>query len=74
MTSRVVRDGPGAEFPGRLKEIVISCDNMSCTVSVNDEQIRAGGGLRKMGWEPAFMEHKMRHYCPAHNRSKGVKD
>lgn len=74
MTSRVIREGEGSEWPGRLKEIVISCDHIDCTTAVNDEEIRVGGGLRKMGWEPAFMEHKMRHYCPAHKRSEGVKE
>lgn len=70
MTSRCIREGEGSEWPGQLKEIVISCDHMSCTTAVNDETIKAGGGLRNMGWEATFQEHAMKHYCPEHRRTK----
>jgi hypothetical protein len=43
---------------------------MDCTTSLNDTTIRAGGGLKKMGWEATFIEHAMRHYCPEHRRTK----
>lgn len=69
MTSRVVREGPGHEFPGRVKEIIISCDQMDCTKAENDATIRANGGLKKMGWDAIFLDHKMRHYCPEHRRT-----
>lgn len=70
MTSRCVPEGEGHPFPGKLKEIVISCDHMSCSKAVNDKTIEAGGGLKNMGWEATFIDHTMRHYCPEHRRTK----
>lgn len=70
MTSRVIRQAPGEPNPGQVKEITISCDQIDCTASVNDEAISRGGGLKKMGWQAAFLDHKMRHYCPVHRRTK----
>lgn len=67
MTSRVIRGGPNAHFPGELQEIVISCDNIDCQKAVNDTQIREGGGLTEMGWEAAAINGVMRHYCPEHH-------
>lgn len=69
MTSRVIRQGPGHAMPGMLKEIVVSCDHADCDVSVNDEAVRDGGGLKNMGWTIASVDGKLRHYCPAHPRS-----
>lgn len=69
MTSRVIHNGEGHPFPGGVKEIVISCDHMSCTTALSDTAIRAGGGLKAMGWETVFQNHQTRHYCPDHNRS-----
>lgn len=74
MTSRVIRMGEGDESPGKLKEIVISCDQMNCTTSVNDTIVAVGGGLKKMGWQTLPRSGVMRHYCPEHNRSEGVRD
>lgn len=69
MTSRVVRMGPGDKDPGKLKEIIISCDQMDCYTAVNDEQIRVGGGLKEMGWTTGTAEgYELRHYCPEHKR------
>jgi hypothetical protein len=68
MTSRIIRNGEGHEFPGGLKEIVISCDHIDCTKAVNDTTIKAGGGLTEMGWEAFFRDKAMRHYCPEHRR------
>jgi hypothetical protein len=70
MTSTVVRMGEEHEFPGRVKEIIISCDQIDCTTSLNDTTIRAGGGLKEMGWEATFVDRAMRHYCPEHRRTK----
>lgn len=69
MTSRVIRNGVGTEHPGSLKEIIVSCDHMSCTKSMNDTAIKDGGGLKEMGWEAVCQNGVMRHYCPEHNRS-----
>ena len=66
MTSRVVRGGKGARFPGELTAIVISCDRMSCDTAVNDEDIRKHGGLREMGWATVPQNGQLRHYCPEH--------
>jgi hypothetical protein len=74
MTSRVIRMGEGHESPGKLKEIIISCDHMSCTTAVNDTTVAAGGGVRKMGWQALPQAGAMRHYCPEHNRAKGVRE
>lgn len=70
MTSTVVRMGEGHEFPGRVKEIVISCDHEGCSTALDDTTIRAGGGLKNMGWEAPFIDHKLNHYCPEHRRTK----
>jgi hypothetical protein len=69
VTSRCVHMGEGHPFPGKLKEIIISCDNIDCTVAVNDTTIQAEGGLKKMGWEAAAIDGTMRHYCPKHRRT-----
>lgn len=69
MTSKVVRMGAGHQFPGELKEIVISCDHMSCDKSVNDSEVREGGGLKKMGWSVSPSTGVLRHYCPEHPRN-----
>ncbi len=70
MTSRVVRMGKGHLYPGQLKEIIISCDQMGCTHTLNDTQIRDAGGLTEMGWETSYVSGEMRHYCPDHRRNK----
>lgn len=70
MTSRTVRNGPGHAFPGGLKEIIISCDQMSCTRSLNDQEIQAGGGLKEMGWSTAYLNNQLRHYCPEHSHKE----
>lgn len=62
MTSRVLRDH------GRLTEIKISCDHMSCSLVVNDKQVAEGGGLKEMGWQVAHQDGVARHYCPDHRR------
>jgi hypothetical protein len=67
MTSVVVRNGEGHTFPGGLKEIIISCDRMSCDKSVNDSEVHAGGGLKKMGWTFMPINGTVRHYCPEHS-------
>lgn len=69
MTSTVRHMGPGHVFPGQVKEIIIACDQIDCTVALNDTQIRDGGGLKKMGWEAVPLDGKMRHYCPEHRRT-----
>lgn len=69
MTSRTVQNGPSHPFPGGLKEIIISCDQMDCSTALNDKEIQAGGGLKEMGWEAVFLDHAMRHYCPDHRRT-----
>jgi hypothetical protein len=69
MTSRCVQNGPGHEWPGGLKEIIISCDHMTCLTALNDTQIRESGGLKQMGWTTAFDGTKLRHYCPDHPRN-----
>jgi hypothetical protein len=68
LTSRTIRNGDSHPFPGGMKEIVISCDQMDCGKAVNDDQIREGGGLKEMGWTAIFVERAMRHYCPDHKR------
>lgn len=68
MTSRTIRGGVDAKFPGELTAIVISCDQMDCSKSVNDAEIRAGGGLRAMGWTAVPLEGRTHHYCPDHPR------
>lgn len=73
MTSRTIRGGEGAKFPGELTAIIISCDQIDCLKSVNDTEVREGGGLKNMGWESAAVNGAMRHYCPEHTRDrKGV--
>lgn len=67
MTSRVIRGGEGAKFPGELTAIIISCDRMTCDASVNDKQIRKAGGLTIMGWKAVPTNGELRHYCPKHN-------
>lgn len=68
MTSRVIHNGEGHTFPGGVKEIVFTCDQMDCANTVNDQQIQAGGGLKEMGWQATFVTDSMKHYCPDHNR------
>lgn len=68
MTSVVVRMGEGHESPGKLKEIIISCDHIDCMKSESDTTIRSKGGLKEMGWQAVFISPKMRHYCPEHRR------
>lgn len=69
MTSRVVLNGQGHPFPGGLKEIIISCDQMGCDVALNDKQIQEGGGLLEMGWTTTLLNKELRHYCPDHKRA-----
>jgi hypothetical protein len=69
MTSRVIRGGEGAKFPGELTAVIISCDQMDCSKSINDTEIRAGGGLKNMGWDAVAISGTQRHYCPEHKRS-----
>lgn len=66
MTSTTVRNGEGHPFPGGLKEIIISCDELDCTVAVNNTEIQAGGGLKAMGWTVSPYPGQLRHYCPDH--------
>lgn len=66
MTSQTIRHGTGHQFPGQLKEIIISCDQMSCSTALNDTQIRDGGGLTAMGWQALPIDGAVRHYCPEH--------
>ena len=66
MTTATIRVGEGAQFPGQLKEIIISCDQIDCEVRLNDTQIRGGGGLDNMGWSTVPREGKLLHYCPTH--------
>lgn len=68
MTSRVVREGPTHPYPGQLKEIIISCDQMDCDKSVTDQDVKAGGSLKEMGWTVVPMSDTVRHYCPEHRR------
>jgi hypothetical protein len=70
VTSRVIQMGEGHPFPGKVKEIIISCDHIDCTTALNDTTIAAGGGLKKMGWEATFQAPSMKHYCPEHRRTK----
>ena len=69
MTSQIVREGEGHQYPGQLKEIRITCDHAGCDKTVTDETIREGGGLKAMGWTVASVEGKLRHYCSEHPRS-----
>lgn len=68
MTSKVIRGGKDAKFPGELTAINVSCDQIGCDKMVNDEEIRAGGGLNKMGWQAMPQDGELHHYCPDHNR------
>jgi len=68
MTSRVVREGETHPYPGQLKEIIISCDQMDCNKSVNDQELKEGGGLKEMGWSIVPIADTVRHYCPEHPR------
>lgn len=68
MSTEIVRNGPEHEFPGGLKEILISCDQLGCDVTINDTIVREGGGLTKMGWQAVPAAGQMEHYCPAHPR------
>jgi len=70
MTSRTIRNGPGHPFPGGFKEIVISCDTMSCTKAVNNTEIQASGGLKAMGWTTAYLNNRLNHYCPEHSHEE----
>jgi hypothetical protein len=68
VTSRTIRGGPDAKFPGELTSIVISCDHLGCDKSANDTDIRDQGGLKAMGWQAVPIDGTVRHYCPDHNR------
>lgn len=74
MTSRVVRMGEKHQFPGMLKEVIISCDQMDCPIALSDTDIRESGGLEKMGWSWIAVNGDMRHYCPAHRRTPSTKE
>lgn len=64
MTSTVVRWGVNTEgeHPGKLKEIIFSCDAKGCDTVADDKEIVKSGGLRFMGWWAAGGTH----YCPKH--------
>ena len=63
MTSRVIRND------GAFTRIDITCDHIDCDVKKDDHEIAEAGGLTKMGWQTAMGDdHKLKHYCPAHNR------
>jgi hypothetical protein len=66
MTSKTVRHGEGAEFPGALKAIIISCDHVGCPLELNDTQIGTGGGLRALDWAAVPLDGKLLHFCPTH--------
>jgi hypothetical protein len=68
MTSNIQRGGPEAKFPGELTAIIISCDQIGCDKTVDDKEVRDGGGLMKMGWQVLPFDGKLHHYCPDHNR------
>lgn len=52
----------------KFRQCVIVCD--TCGAEVNDEQIKAGGGLIEMGWLRRFNNRpearRNEYYCPAH--------
>jgi hypothetical protein len=60
---------PGAPFA-----LIISCDQIDCTVSIDDKAIEAGGGLKELGWEVLPTNGKLHHYCPDHRRTLQSKE
>lgn len=54
---------------GSLRHILISCD--ACGLTLNDEEIKAQGGLLEMGWLRRFNETNRcdDYFCPAHKNA-----